>query len=317
MQEEIALSDEPPRRTQMPRWLHELGELLKDTARESLEDGIPARGAALSYYVILSLGPLLILIIGALELLVSEADVRERIVTVVGERIGFNAGETAATIIRRAEVPDLVSVGSILTVLLMIFGATAAFANIRGSLNTIWGLAPQEPTKREIAVDLIISRARGFLMIAVTGIVITISFALTSLVGAVEETLELWLPWGAHFVQVIDATFSVIVIGLLFGGVFRTLPSVRLEWRSIWEGAFVTALLFVVGKAMVAQVLANMTWTSYYGSGASIVAFLAWIYLSAQVFFVGAEFTQILARRRGGLTEASTKRSRSRSATHQ
>jgi membrane protein len=317
MLERITFPGEPSRRTQVPGWLQELGEVLKDTAKESLEDGIPARGAALSYYVILSLGPLLILIIGVLELLVSEADVRERIVALVADRIGASAAHATATVIERAEVPDLVSVGSILTVLLLIFGATAAFANIRGSLNTIWGLGPEEPTKREIAVDLVRARARGFLMIVLTGIVITVSFALTSLVSAVEETLRIWLPYGPQFVQAMDVTLSVLFIGLLFGAVFRTLPSARLEWRSICVGAFVTSLLFVVGKVLIARVLADMTWTSYYGPGASIVAFLAWIYLSAQIFFVGAEFTQIWARRHGDLIETSTKKNRSRGGAHE
>lgn len=301
----------------MPEWLLELGAVLKDTVRETLEDGIPARGAALSYYVILSLGPLLILIIGALELLVTESDVRERIIAVVGSRVGARAAEAAATVIERAEVPDLVSVGSILTVLLLIFGATAAFANIRGSLNTIWGVAPEDPTKQEIAADLLRARARGFLMIVLTGIVITVSFFLTSLVGAVEGVIEPRLPFGPQIVYAMDATLSVFFIGLLFGAVFRTLPSVRLEWRSIWVGAFVTALLFVVGKVIIARLLANMTWTSYYGPGASIVAFLAWVYLSSQIFFIGAEFTQVWARRRGDLIVTSEKGAPSRGGAHE
>jgi membrane protein len=304
MPEQIAFPDESPRRAQVPRWLVELGGLLKETLKQSLEDGIPARGAALSYYVLLSLGPVLILIIGALELLVSEADVRERIVALVGDRIGASAAETAATVIQRADVPNLVSLGSILTVLVLVFGATAAFANIRGSLNAIWGLDPEEPTKQQIAANLLKARVRGFLMIILTGIVITASFALTSFVGAVEGALELWFPYGAQLVQVMDTTLSILFIGLLFGAVFRTLPSVRLEWRSIWVGAFVTALLFVAGKELVARILASMTWTSYYGPGASIVAFLAWIYLSAQIFFIGAEFTQVWATRYGTVLEA-------------
>ena len=115
------------------------------------------------------------------------------------------------------------------------------------------------------------------------------------------EKFEAWVPNGSVLVQLADASLSLVFIGILFAAMYRTLPSIEIEWKTVWVGAFATALFFVVGKWGVAQLLADASWTSYYGPGASVVTFLAWIYFSAQIFYFGAEFTQVWSRRRGGV----------------
>lgn len=268
---------------------------------EWLEDGIPARGAALAYYVLLSLGPLLVLIVGVLEFFLTGNEVRAAVMSTVRANLGPRAAETAATVLAEAQVPDLLSLQSILTLLLLLFGATAAFTNIRASLNAIWGVESDSFSTKDIALDLVRARAKSFLMVVVTGAAVTVSFVVTSMASVMTEYLRVWLPQGWLLVQLGDAVLSFLVIGLLFAAVYRTLPSVRVEWNTVWVGAFATALLFVIGKWVVATILARPSWTSYYGPGASVVAFLAWIYFSAQIFFLGAEFTQVWSRRRGGV----------------
>lgn len=282
-------------------WLSSMGGILRETAVEWLEDGVPARGAALAYYVLLSLGPLLVLIVGVLEFFLTGDQVRSAVMGTVRANLGARAAETAATVLAEAQVPDLLSIQSILTLLLLLFGATAAFTNVRGSLNAIWGVEPETPSAKEIALDLLRARAKGFVMVMVTGAVVTVSFVVTSAASVMAEVLEVWLPQGWILVQLADAGVSFVFIGLLFAAVYRTLPSVRVEWDTVWVGAFATALLFVIGKWVVATILARSSWTSYYGPGASVVAFLAWIYFSSQIFFLGAEFTQVWSRRRGGV----------------
>ncbi|NNL29477.1 MAG: YihY/virulence factor BrkB family protein [Gemmatimonadetes bacterium] len=199
------------------------------------------------------------------------------------------------------EVPDLLSPASFITVALLLFGATAAFTNVRGSLNEIWGVEPEDQSKKEIALDLLRARFQGFVMMLVTGLVLTFSFLITSITSVLAERFEEWVPNGSIFVQLADAGLSLVFIGVLFAAIYRTLPSIEIEWKTVWVGAFTTALFFVLGKWIVAQLLANASWTSYYGPGASVVTFLAWIYFSAQIFFFGAEFTQVWSRRRGGV----------------
>lgn len=282
-------------------WRSSLGSILRDTVVEWLEDEVPARGAALAYYVLLSLGPLLVLIVGVLEFFLTGDEVRSVVMSTVRANLGPRAAETAATVLAEAEVPDFLSFQAILTLLLLLFGATAAFTNVRGSLNAIWGVEPEIASKKDIALDLLRGRAQGFIMVIVTGAVITVSFVVTSAASVMAEYLEVRLPQGWVLVQMADATLSLVFIGLLFAAIYRTLPAVRVEWNTVWVGAFATALLFVIGKWVVATILANSSWTSYYGPGASVVAFLAWIYFSAQIFFLGAEFTQVWSRRRGGV----------------
>lgn len=278
-----------------------LREILRETVVKWLEDGVPARGAALAYYVLLSLGPFLVLLIGFLEFFLNEDEVREGIVRALRTSLGSRAAETVSTVIGRVEVPDLLSPTSIITLGLLIFGATAAFTNVRGSLNEIWGVEPEDLSKKEIALDLLRARFQGFVMMLLTGLVLTISFLITSVTSVLAERLEEWLPHGSILVQLADAGLSLLFIGVLFAAIYRTLPSIEIEWNTVWVGAFTTALFFVVGKWVVAGLLASASWTSYYGPGASVVTFLAWIYFSAQIFFLGAEFTQVWSRRRGGV----------------
>lgn len=285
----------------VPGRLRALGAILRDTAVEWLEDGIPSRGAALAYYLLLSLGPFLVLLVGVLQSFLTTREVLDEVLTTIRVHLGSRASETADTVLRQVEVPDFASPGSILAIALFLFAATAAFTNVRGSLDAIWGVEPDRRSKKEIALDLLVARARGFLMIVVTGLVVTISFFVTSVVGVLGRRAEEWIPHGWVLVQAADAAVSVLVIGLLFAAIYRTLPSVQIEWSTVWVGAFATAILFVVGKWLVAWILSSASWTSYYGPGASVVAFLVWIYFSAQIFFLGAEFTQVWSRRRGGV----------------
>ena len=278
-----------------------LGGILKETLVEWLEDGVPARGAALAYYVILSLGPLLVLIVGVLEFFLTGDEVRSAVLSAVRSNLGPRAAETTSTVLAEAQVPELLSFQAIFTLFLLLFGATAAFTNVRGSLDAIWGVEPEAASKKELALDLLRARARGFIMIVVTGAVITFSFFVTSMASAFTGYLESWLPYGSVLVQLTDAALSLLLFGLLFAAIYRTLPSVQVEWNTLWVGSFATAFLFVVGKWVVATILAQSSWTSYYGPGASVVTFLAWIYFSAQIFFLGAEFTQVWSRRRGGV----------------
>lgn len=282
------------------RWLRELGAILKETGVEWLEDGIPTRGAALSYYVLLSLGPLLVIVVGALQLALTSSEARQGVVRVLRSNLGPRAADTAATMLERIRVPDLWGPGSILTVALLLFGATAVFANVRGALDTIWGIAPAGQSKKEMVLDQLKARVRGFLMIVVTGLVVSVSFVVTSGADLLADLLASWNVAPA-VLRAVNEAVSFLLIGLLFGGIYRTLPRTRIEWSTVWVGAFTTALLFLAGKSLVAWILSSASWTSYYGPGASVVAFLAWIYFSAQIFFLGAEFTQVWSRRRGGV----------------
>ena len=274
-----------------------------ETLNKWIEDRGPERGAALSFYVLLSLGPLLALVVGALELLASEQTVRPGIVETIGSVAGARAAATAEMILSGVSPPDLLSPGSLLTLATLVFAATAAFVNIRGALHDMWGVERRTETLKEHVVAFLRGRWRGFVMIGFTGALVVLSFLVTSLASVAYAFLQNSGQVELPVVRILDVTLSIGVLGLLFGVLFRTLPGLRVEWSSIWVGAFGTATLLVVGKLLVAPFFSIPAWTSYYGPGTSVVAFLAWVYFSAQVFFLGAEFTQVWSRHRGGVLD--------------
>lgn len=289
--------------------VREIGVILRETAKEWLEDEVPGRGAALAYYVLLSLGPALVLIVGVLELFLNSEQVRVGVIEAVYMNVGADAADTVATVLQRVEVPDFLSPEALVTVGLLLFGATAVFANVQSALDAIWNVTPEEDrTKREVAVAFLLSRLRGFLMVVFTGVVLTLSFAVTSVTGVLSNVLQGGLPYGEVLVRGLDGVVSLLFTGLLFGAIYRTLPTKRILWSTVWVGAFITALIFVLGKFLVAWLIASASWTSYYGPGATVVTFLAWIYFSSQLFFLGAEFTQVWSRRRGGVMSESYSR---------
>lgn len=285
----------------MSDWLRDLGTILRETGKELFEDQIPGRGAALSYYVLLSLGPLLVIVIGALEFFLSREQARASVVRALRDNVGARAGETVATVLERVEPPSLLAPESILTVVLLLFGATAAFANIRGSLNAIWDVEPEDQSVREAVLGWLMTRVRGFVMVVVTGLVLVVSFIISSVAVPMSDLFGQRLPRSELLVRLLDGSVSLLLTGLLFGGIYRTLPAVKVRWRTIWVGAFATAFIFVLGKALAAWLISSASWTSYYGPGASVVAFVAWVYLSSQLFYVGAEFTQVWSRVKGGV----------------
>ena len=306
--EEDATSSDPARESARPVWRHRLKtprRLLQETIAAWIADNGPERGAALSFYVVLSLGPLLTLFATALELLPYETAVRPMVIGAVTRLAGPRAAETADTVMAQVEPPDLLAAESIVTLGTLAFAATAAFANVRGALNAIWDVAPEAESLRDQVVGFLHTRWRSFVMLVATGAIVTVSFVLSSAAAVLYGRLRDVLSVDLVVVQALDATLSAVILGVLFGVLYRTLPDVRIEWSSVWVGAFGTAVLFVVGKALLAGFIGSLSWTSYYGPGTSVVVFLAWVYFSAQLFYLGAEFTQVWSRQKGGVLDSA------------
>lgn len=283
------------------KWWKETRSIVVETIDEWLVDGVPGRGAALSYYVLLSLGPLLVLFLGVFELFVSEATFRREAVAVAREYAGSGVASTLDGVLARVDPPELFTPASLVALVVLLFGATAAYANIRGSLNAIWGVRQTSGSRWKALLGMLEGRGRAALMIAATGVLLAVSFTVTWFLGLLEPHIGELAGLGAGLIALIDAGVSLLLTGLLFAALFRTLPETRIEWRTVWVGAFATALLFTLGELLVARLIAGASWTSYYGPAASLVAFLAWIYFSAQIFYLGAEFTQVWSRRHGGV----------------
>jgi membrane protein len=208
---------------------------------------------------------------------------------------------------RRTNPPDFLSPASILIVAALLYGATGAFSNVRGSLSAIWGIEEQAESYGERVLNFLRTRWKASLMIVLTGLILVLSLLASTLSDLLAPVLRESVPLSALLIWSLDIAISLVVVALLFGAILRTLPGVRIEWSGLWIGAFGTAALFMVTRTLIARIIASSGVSDYYGAGTSVVAFLVWVYLATQIFFLGAEFTKVWSRRREPRIDEATK----------
>ena len=268
--------------------------LLKKTALSFLEDDVIPLGASLAYYSLISLGPLLVLILTIFSKAVGRGPAEEWIMEQVQLLAGSRAMDMAQVVLEEASRPELSSLGAILTIGLLVFGATAVFNNLQGALNRIWGVK----AGGHIVKNILRTRLAAFIMVVALGGLMLVSVLVTTVVswvGPLLDPLQSVLP----FVRLAELITSVLLLWLFVAATFQILPDVKISWRDIWMGSLATAVLLYLGKYGVAALLARSARASMYGAAGSLFLLLMWVYLSAQVYFLGAEFTQVWARRQG------------------
>jgi membrane protein len=273
--------------------------LLRQTLSEWSEDGAPRLGAALAYYSVFSIGPILLIAIGVAAIVFESSDVQNQVIAQIGGLIGSQGAETVRGLLANASVGNRSLVSTLIGVGLLLFGAIGVVAQLKDALNIIWDV--EEPDAgglwgyiRKYALSLAGVLGLGFLL--------TISLVTSTAIGALGQY---WAGFPEGLVTILNFAANFGVLTLLFAMMFKWLPDIDLEWRDVWVGAAVTALLFNVGKFLIAVYLGKQGLESTFGAAASIVLILVWVYYSAQIVFFGAEFTQVYARRFGSLAGAA------------
>ncbi len=274
-------------------------DLLKETLSEWSEDNAARLGAALSYYTIFSIAPLLIIVIYIVGMVWGNqsGQVRAEIINQIQSLTGPQGGEAITTMLDNASSEK--SEGVLATVLgfaALLFGATGVFAQLQGALNTIWDvkLKPGGGIKAFLQ-----TRVLSFGMILAVGFLLLVSLVVSTVLTAMSNYLSELMPGTGFVWQIVNIVVSFAVITLLFAMIYKILPDVEIDWRDVWIGAAITALLFTLGKFAIGLYLGHSSAASTYGAAGSLVVLLLWIYYSAQIFFLGAEFTQVYARRYG------------------
>ncbi len=269
--------------------------LLKGTIVAFFEDDVVHWGGALAYYSLISLAPLVVLGVTVFGKLVGRQEAEAWILDQVRLLGGPRVVELVGTVLEETTRPELGSVGAIVTLAVFLLGTTAVFTNLQGALNRIWGVrAPEGGVIR----NLLKTRTSAFLMVLALGGLMVVSVVVGTLVswlGPLLDPLEAILP----FVRVAELVSSVILLWLFVAATYVILPNARVHWRDVWVGALATAILLYLGKFGLAAFLARNGFASLYGAAGSLFLVLMWVYFSSQVFFLGAEFTQVLARRQG------------------
>lgn len=282
----------------------ELFSLVKEAAGEWMDDNAPTLGAALAYYTIFSLAPLLIISIALAGIFLGHQAAQGQIFDELRMLVGEEGGRAIQEIVRTADVEKQTSVLSmILGGVTLLFGASTVFGQLQASLNAIWGV--QAKPGRGVR-GIIRDRILSFGLILSVGFLLLVSLLLTAVVAAVGKWMGGALPGGEVVAHVLNFTLSFAVITALFAMIFKTLPDVKIAWRDVWIGAAVTALLFVVGKSALGIYLGKSSIGSQFGAAGSLIVLVVWVYYSAQIVFFGAEITQLYANRFGSHVEPTS-----------
>jgi len=269
--------------------------LCYETVNEWINDRASRKGAALAFYTVFSLAPILILSIAIAGIFFGQEAARGEIFGQVKDLLGADAAAAVQAMIQSAGKPGAGLIATLIGVVTLCVGATTALAELKDGLDQIWRAPPEKTSgfwyfirKRLLSVGLIGSL--GFLLL--------VSLVFSALVSALART---WGPADSTstVLQVLNFLFSFALVTLLFAMIYKILPAVRIAWRDVIVGSIITALLFSIGKFLIGMYLGNSAVASSYGAAGSVILVLVWVYYSAQIFLLGAEFTKVYAHRYG------------------
>jgi membrane protein len=270
--------------------------LVKESFKEWRKDGALDLGAALAYYTIFSLAPLLLIVIGVAGLVWGREAVQGQLVGELQGLVGPQGGEAIQTMIANAGKERTGVLATIVGVVTILFGATGVFVQLQNALNRVWSV---EAKPGAGLWSFLRTRLISFGMMLGIGFLLLVSLVLSTAVAAVNTWATGRMPGLEVLAQILTFLGSFALTTLLFAMIFKVLPDVEIAWRDVWVGAVTTALLFTVGKLLIGLYLAKSSVASTYGAAGSLVILLLWIYYSSQILFLGAEFTEVYASRYG------------------
>jgi len=278
--------------------------LLKQTFNEWLQDKAPQLGAALAYYTVFSLAPLILILLAIVGVIFRDdpAGAWDKITQQMGYFLDPTALQVVQGIAQKASQPGKSTIATIIGIALALFGATGVFGQLQDALNTIWGVKAKPA---QGILGFLRARFLSFAMVAGICFLLLVSLAIEALLKGFSHYVQSMLPGGIVVAVGVYLIFDFAVVVLLFAMIFKFLPDVRIQWRDVWIGAVMTAILFLIGKWLLGLYLGSGAAGSAYGAASSLITLLLWIYYSSQILLFGAEFTQVYAQRAGRELEPS------------
>ena len=272
-------------------------KLLKDTATEWSEDNVPLLAAALAYYTVFSLAPLLLISIAIAGLFFGEAAARGEIIGQIQGLVGREGAEAIQAMIQNANRPGSGgTIATIVGVVVLLFGASGVFGQLQVALNTIWEVKPKPGNGIKSFLQ---ARFLSFAMVLVIGFLLLVSLVLSAILAVVSRYFGDLVPGFVIVGQIANFIISFSVVTVLIAAIYKFLPDVNIPWKNLWVGSGVTALLFNLGKFLLGLYISHGGVGSAYGAAGSLVVLLIWVFYSAQILLFGAEFTQVYSKYRG------------------
>jgi membrane protein len=270
-------------------------DLFKRTGQEWIADDTPQFGAALAYYSVFSLAPMVLLTLAIIGVLFRDdpAGVWSKIVTQMSYFLDQSAINVLQNIAANVASTKKTALGGAIGIALALFGATGVFGQLQNALNVIWGVK----AKPHAGIwGFIRTRFLSFALLAGIAFLLLVSLVFEAVIKAFSAYLKTFLPGALSIIVPIYLAMDLLVVVAIFAMIFKILPNAVIRWRDVWTGAVLTALLFLIGKWGLGIYLGSGTAASAYGAASSLITLLLWVYYSSQILLFGAEFTQVYAR---------------------
>jgi membrane protein len=276
-----------------------IGRLCKQAVSAWLSDYAPSMGAALAYYTLFSIAPLLIIVIAVAGLVFGPDAAQGAIIGQLQELLGYDGAAAIQGLIKSAGSSKGGWVSTVIGVVTLFVGATTVFAELEDDLNRVWRAPAKQPTAG--LWSLIRARILSFGMILGIGFLLIVSLVASAAIAGLGRLWSDWFgPWEV-LLHAVNFVISFVLITVFFASIYKIMPRVKVGWRDVWLGAAVTALLFTVGKTLIGLYLGKASVASAFGAAGSLIVALLWTYYAAQIFLLGAEFTSVYAHRYGSL----------------
>jgi membrane protein len=269
--------------------------LIKQSVSAFIDDEALTRGAAIAFYTVTSIGPVLFIVVAIAGLVFGEDAARGAISDQLGGLMGQQGSELLQTAIQNASQRSSGMLAAAVGIGTLIITASGVFTEMQQTLSVIWRVEPSGTTISR----LIRARAVSLGLVGALGFLLLVSLVISTLLSALSDYINAYLPAGHLILQTLTFLISFSLITLLFGAIYKVLPDKRIEWHDVLIGAFVTAFLFTVGKLLISLYIGSTAIASSYGAAGSLIVVLLWIYYSAQIFLLGAEFTKVYASHHG------------------
>ncbi|WP_245489511.1 MULTISPECIES: YihY/virulence factor BrkB family protein [unclassified Mesorhizobium] len=269
--------------------------MVKASVAGFIADSALSHGAAMAFFAVTSLGPVLLLVVAVAGLVFGHDAARDAIAGQLSGVMGTQSAEVLQTALQSASNQKSGIIATVVGLITLLLTASGVFGEMQSALNTIWRAKPEGSS----ITRLIRARTASLGLVVALGFLLIVSLAASAAISALSATINQLLPFGSAIVEGVNILISFLLIAVLFAAIYKVLPDRDLQWRDVWFGAFVTSALFTIGKSLIGLYIGSSAVASSFGAASALIVVLLWIYYSSLIFLLGAEFTRAYSVERG------------------
>jgi membrane protein len=274
-------------------------KMLKDTVLAFINDEALSRGAAIAFYTVTSIAPVLLIVIAIAGLAFGQEAAQNAITAQLSDLMGQQTAEVLQAAVANASSKSSGITATIIGIVTLLVTASGVFGEMQSALNAIWKAKPKGTTVSR----LIRARAASLGLVVTLGFLLMVSLVVSTALTAFGNFLDAILPFGKIILTVLNVLVSLLLISCLFAAIYKVLPDRDLQWSDVVVGAVATAILFTIGKSLISWYIGSSAVASSFGAAGALIVLLLWVYYSAQIFLLGAEFTKVYATTRGSMRD--------------